>query len=370
MTRSSRVAIIGAGVAGFGMARALELRGISCSLVDRLDEPPAGGLAINLPGNAVRALDQLGLLDQARQRGRSVRERVYRNASGKLLFTVDEDEFWGSFAPLCLRRSDLLEILRQATDGLDVRWGEGVSSVLPNRSGVELTMSAGGSETSDFVVGADGVNSVARAAIAGAETRPSLMSAASWRFMAPNPGVDCWSMWTGRRGTALMIPVDEREVYVYASATRGGSVEDPSWMSDAFADFIDPVPAVVAEALAHPPTLYYSPIQEVRCERWSNERLVLIGDAAHAMGPIWAQGAALALEDALVLAELMDTQSWGAVGASFQQRRSERVGHVQRATDKMARITGMPGFFRDRIAPLAGPKSYRATYGPLRDSAI
>jgi 2-polyprenyl-6-methoxyphenol hydroxylase-like FAD-dependent oxidoreductase len=365
-----RVAIIGGGIAGFGMARALELKGISCSLVDRLDEPPLGGLAINLPGNAVRALAQLGVLDQARQRGRPVRERVYRNASGKLLFRIDEDEFWGSFAPLCLRRGDLLEILRRATRDLQARWGEGVSEVRPSRAGVELTMSAGGSETYDFVVGADGVNSVARGAITGAETRPSSMSAASWRFMAPNPGVDCWSIWTGARGTMLMIPVDEREVYVYASATRGGSVEDPSWMSDAFADFTEPVPAVVAEALADPQTLYYSPIQEVRCERWSNERLVLIGDAAHAMGPIWAQGAALALEDALVLAERMGAEDWGTAGADFERRRRERVAHVQRATEKTARLSGMPGFLRDRIVPLAGPKSYRATYGPLRRSAL
>jgi 2-polyprenyl-6-methoxyphenol hydroxylase-like FAD-dependent oxidoreductase len=167
-----------------------------------------------------------------------------------------------------------------------------------------------------------------------------------------------------------MIPVDEQEVYVYASATRGGSVEDPNWMSDAFADFAEPVPAVVAEALTRLPSLYCSPIQEVRCRHWSNERLVLIGDAAHAMGPIWAQGAALALEDGLVLAELMHTQSWDSVGAGFQQRRRERVGHVQRATDKTARLAGMPGFLRDRIVPLVGPKSYRATYGLLRDSAV
>jgi 2-polyprenyl-6-methoxyphenol hydroxylase-like FAD-dependent oxidoreductase len=364
------VAIIGGGVAGLGMARALELKGISCSLVDRLDEPPAGGLAINLPGNAVRALDQLGVLGEVRERGRPVRERVYRNASGKLLFRVDEDGFWGSFAPLCLRRSDLLEILRRASRDVQARWGDGVSEVRPTRAGVELTMSAGGRETYDLVVGADGVNSVAREAIADAETRASPMSAASWRFMGPNPGVDCWSIWTGARGTALMIPVDEQEVYVYASATRGGSVEDPGWMSDAFADFAEPVPAVIVEALASPSSPYYSPIQEVRCEHWSNGRLVLIGDAAHAMGPIWAQGAALALEDALVLAELMDTRGWDTVGADFQQRRGGRVGHVQRATDKTARLAGMPGFLRDRIMPLAGPKSYRATYGPLRDSAL
>ena len=77
-----------------------------------------------------------------------------------------------------------------------------------------------------FVVGADGVHSTVREQVFGrAGMRSALLSRASWRFMAPNPGVDCFTVWSGAEGAFLMIPVDDAEVYVFASATRGGPVD-------------------------------------------------------------------------------------------------------------------------------------------------
>jgi 2-polyprenyl-6-methoxyphenol hydroxylase-like FAD-dependent oxidoreductase len=113
--------------------------------------------------------------------------------------------------------------------------------------------------------------------------------------------------------------------------------------------------------------LYYSPVEEVRCARWSRGRLALIGDAAHATGPVWAQGAALALEDAIALAGLLAAGGdWTGVGAELERLRRPRVAHVQAATDKMSRLAGLPGRFRDVVAPVLGPRAYRAAYGPLR----
>ena len=186
--------------------------------------------------------------------------------------------------------------------------------------------------------------------------------------MINNPGVDCWTAWSGHDGTLLLIPVDDTHAYGYASATRGSSVpEDPAWLAATFAGFASPVPAAVAAALEHPAELHYSPVAEVRCERWTLGRLVLIGDAAHAMGPIWAQGAALALEDALVLADLAGGPGrWAGVGEAYEQRRRSRVAEVQRATVRMSRVAGLPTVLRDLVAPVIGPHTYRAAYGPLR----
>jgi 2-polyprenyl-6-methoxyphenol hydroxylase-like FAD-dependent oxidoreductase len=367
---TSRVLVVGGGIAGFGLLRALSLRGVSCTLVERLPAPPGSGLGLNLPGNAVRALAALGLADEVVDRGRRIRRREYRNKAGRLLFAVDEEAFWGEVGPsVCLRRGDLLDVLRASTPEVTPRWHTPLVLAELVDEGVRVQLESGSTETYDFVVGADGVHSaVRRVLLPTDDSRRSLMTEASWRFTAPNPGVDCWTVWSGGQGTLLLIPVDEEHVYGYASTTRGGAAgDDPQWLGSTFAGFPEPVATTVAAALDDPGQLYYSPVEEVRCEHWSRGRLALIGDAAHATGPVWAQGAAWALEDALVLADLLaERRDWSSVGAEYERLRRPRVAHVQAATDRMSRLAGLPGRLRDVVAPVLGPRAYRAAYGPLR----
>jgi 2-polyprenyl-6-methoxyphenol hydroxylase-like FAD-dependent oxidoreductase len=95
--------------------------------------------------------------------------------------------------------------------------------------------------------------------------------------------------------------------------------------------------------------------------------VVLAGDAAHATAPVWAQGAALALEDALVLAALLaEHPDWRTVGSAYEALRRPRVAHVQAMTDRLSRTARMPGWARNLVLPVLGPRSYRATYAPLR----
>ncbi len=364
---SGHVLIVGAGIAGLALRRALVARGVPCTVVDRAAPPTDAGLGLNLPGNAVRALGDLGIADQVAERGRPIRRREYRSGSGRLLFAVDEEAFWGA-PTVCIRRGALLQILLAGSDPAP-RWNTGVEHVEQAGDTVRVELDSGQSETYDFVVGADGVRSTVRPAVsAGVEVRSSLMTEASWRFVGPDPGIDCWTVWSGADATFLLIPVAPGLLYGYGAATRGGSAAaDPAWLAATFAEFPAPVPAVIQRALADPAALYHSPVQEVRCPRWSSGRLAVIGDAAHATAPVWAQGAALALEDALVLASLLaGDRPWTAVGAEFDRRRRPRVDHVQSATDRMSRLARVPIRVRDLLAPLVGPMSYRAAYTPLR----
>lgn len=368
-----QVLVVGGGIAGLALAQALHRRDVPALVLDRLAGPPDAGLAVNLPGNAIQALGALGLADGIANLGAPVRRREYRSARGRLLFAVDEDAFWGEAArSRCVRRSDLLTLLANGLPAGTVRWNSAVASIQPTSSGVEVGLT-GATESGGLVVGADGVHSVVRAAALGDEApRTSLLSAASWRFMAPNPGLDCWTVWSGAPGAFLLIPVDADEVYGYASAIRGGPVDtDPEWLRTTFGGFPDPVPSVLSAALAEPSSLYHSPVEEVRIPRWSQGRVVLIGDAAHATAPVWAQGAALAVEDALVLAELLATNDdWSQVGAEYERRRRPRVTHVQAMTDRLSRTAGLPTWFRDRILPFVGPRTYRETYGPLQTPVV
>jgi 2-polyprenyl-6-methoxyphenol hydroxylase-like FAD-dependent oxidoreductase len=371
---SRRILIVGGGIAGFAMVRALAQRGIPATVVDRLSGPPDAGLGLNLPGNAVRALHALGVRDELRERSMPIQRREYRNARDRLLFAVDEAGFWGEGAgSVCARRGDVIDLLRGGTAPAAMRWDTTVSTVADAGQTVEVSFSGSHTESYDFVVAADGVRSTVRTSIFGSGgPRAALLSAASWRFVTSNPGVDCWCVWSGAGGTLLLIPVAADQAYGYASATRGGPVDpDPQWLWSTFGDYPSPVRRAVSSALADPASLYHSPVEEVRIDSWHRGRVVLIGDAAHATAPVWAQGAALAAEDALVLAELLAARDdWARVGEEFERRRRPRVEHVQKMTDRLSRAAGLPSWLRDAILPILGPRSYRETYGPLREPVI
>ncbi len=366
------VLIVGGGIGGRAAARVLARRGLGCTIFERR-ESVGRGMGVNLPGNAVRALAELGVPDQALASGVPVRRREYRNGRGRLLFAVDDDRFWRDVGrPVCLRHGDLLDAL--ALPGAAVLEHARAVAARPTPAGVEVELEGASSpRLFDFVIGADGVNSAMRQAIADDGLRPSSMTGSSWRFIADNPGVDCWTAWSGRDVTFLLIPVEEGRVYGYAARTRGGTTgADRSWLALTAAGFPDPVGVAVAQALDGG-ELFHAPIDEVRLERWSDAGLVLIGDAAHATGPVWAQGVAMALEDALVLGELLartHAEHWTGVGAEFERVRRPRVDHVQSATDKMSRLAALPGWLRDVSAPILGPTNYRAAYAPLRTGVI
>lgn len=363
------ILVVGGGIAGRSMSRALAQHGMECTVVEERGESPGLGMGLNLPGNAIRALDQFGVVDDVASHGVPLHRREYRNGKGDLLFVVDDDEFWrGIGAPLCVRHGHLLRALREPDAGPD-RQEERVRWARPADRQVEVMFE--GEEAPrrfDFVVGADGVRSAVRVAVSEDGVRASGMTQSSWRLIADNPGVECWTAWSGSATTFLLIPVEPGRVYGYAASTRGGSTgADPVWLRAAFAGFPDPVTHVVDAALAGACQLHHAPVDEVHMPHWHRGRLTLIGDAAHATGPVWAQGAAMAIEDALVLAGLLARErDWDRVGVAFERARRPRVAHVRNATDRMSRLAALPGWARDRSAPLLGPRAYRSAYGPLR----
>lgn len=369
MTASRRVAVVGGGIAGLAVAYALDRHDIEVTVFESRTTLSDAGLAVNLPGNAIRALDGLGLSAELSEVGSPVRRREYRNEQGRILFSVDETGFWGRDAqPRCVRRSHLAGILERKLPDEAVRRDCRVVSVTHSGDGgigpVSVALADGRTERYDFLIGADGVRSTVRGEVfRESGTRSALLSDASWRFMAPNPGVDCWTVWAGKQGTLfLLIPTDRGEVYGWIAAPGRAAGE----LRETFAEFPELVRDTLADAWARPVPPYHSPLEEVRMSCWSRGRVVLIGDAAHATAPVWAEGAALAIEDAQVLAALLAaSESWDQVGPEYERRRRKRVEHVAAMTDRMSRLAGMPARLRDALMPLTGPHSYKAAYQPL-----
>ncbi|ANY07665.1 FAD-dependent oxidoreductase [Pseudonocardia sp. HH130630-07] len=360
--------VVGAGIAGCAVARVLRRRGLDVTIVERRLEPPRSGTALNLPGNAVRALRSLGIDAGPHLSAFPIRRREYRSATDRLLFSVDEAGFWSGVAESwCVSHAELgAELAR----GLDVRFGTRVLGIDDGAGDgpSTVTFEDGTRRSYDLVVGADGIRSVVRGIVSPAVPAPSVMTPGSWRLVTADPGVEHWTAWTGRRGTFLLIPMGGGRAYGYASTSRGEPVDtDPEWLRRTFGGFPRPVRETVGAVLAGDGRLHHAPVEELRTDRWHRGGVVVVGDAAHATGPVWAQGAAMALEDAVVLGETMALPGTTAEKLDrWERRRRPRVEHVQAATDRMSRIAALPDRLLRLTTPLAGPRSYRAAYRPLR----
>ncbi len=366
-----RVLVVGAGVGGLATGRALAARGIECRVVERRPDRSDNGLALNLPGNAVAALLRLGAAADVLHAGVPVARREYRASGGRLLFEIDETRFWSGVAPsVCAPHAAVLDAL---SSGIDIEHGIGATSVdqLPDGR-ARVSLSDGTEDVADLVVAADGVHSTVRSSVTTTPPRPSAMTNASWRFVTDNPGITCWTAWTGHGHAFLLVPFARGQAYAYASSSRGaGAGANASWLTVAYSNFPEPVTGAIRQALSSEVPPYRSPVDEVRIPTWHQGSVVLLGDAAHATGPVWAEGAGMALEDAIVLADLLAKHDdWSVVGQTWEAVRRPRVAHVQAATDRMSRLAALPTWVAHLAAPFAGPRAYRATYGPLRRPAL
>lgn len=367
------VVIVGGGVAGLALARTLMESAIPFVLLERRQTPADGGLAINLPGNAIQALNTLGLREIIEAIGHPVRRREYRTARDKLLFKVDEDAFWGpTLRPRGVRRSALIGALTEGVSKESLRYGADVSAVEVHPTHPRVRLQDGTTIDASLIVGADGVHSRVRQDLFGVKTGRghALLTEESWRFMAPNPGVDCWTVWAGSECVILLMPVSGDEVYGWVAITDPGSISNaPDRLFEMMSEFPNRVRDTVRRAIEGPDGLYHSPLEEVRLDSWHDQRVVLIGDAAHATAPVWAEGVALGLEDAIVLGRTLSKSTDIPVAlVEFETRRRSRVAHVQAKTDAMSKAAKLPPFVRNMLLPFVGPKNYRQTYGPLKEA--
>jgi FAD-dependent urate hydroxylase len=363
--RPDRVLVVGGGVAGLATARALYRRGIECDVVERAQGWTHPGAGMYLPANSVRALDRLGLQLPVLERAQQIVRQLFLDHRGRLLLDAELARVWGSTGPcLALGRRDLHEVLR---DGIAVRLTMQVDTLREDGTQVHAAFADGSSADYDVVVGADGVHSSIRTTACGG-AHPDFLRRVSWRFLVDGfAGISTWTVWLGHDRTFLAVPLGAGRLYCYADLDASEPIDpsgsDPAALAELYGRFAEPVPAILAAQLATGQAAYFSPIEEVAHEPWVRGRVALVGDAAHAMSPNMAEGAGMALEDALVIA---DTLASGAPLDAFEARRRPRVAFVRAQTRRRDRTRGLPSGVRNATLRHAGQRIFRSNYSPLR----
>ncbi|MFD0257135.1 FAD-dependent monooxygenase [Kitasatospora indigofera] len=339
MSSPLRVLIHGGGIGGLTLATALARRGHQVDVAELRDELDALGVGIIQPSNALHVMREIGVLEECLAAGFEWEVLTICDPAGATLAKIPQPRMADAPSNNGIPRPALAKVLGRAAAeaGAKIHFGTTITELADDGEGVDVTLSDGSSGRWDLVVGFDGIGSPLRKRLYGDRFEPEYTGFANWRVTVPrDPEVRGVVMSAGNlNAKALLTPITDDTMYlgtVFAEAEDFRP--DPERAHEQLAERLASFAGPVAAALVHvtdPAAVVYSRISQVTVEdAWYVGRVVLAGDAAHASTPHLAQGAAMAVEDALVLAESLDAAAdvAGAL-AAWEARRRPRAMWVQ-----------------------------------------
>ena len=352
----SRVLIVGGGIAGLTAAIALRRIGVDVEIVELKSQWESVSSGIFLQSNGLAMLRRLGVLPSILKSGFAVRDAMpVMGQDGEPITSVLYPRTAGPDLPATvgIKRSTLHTILASAADqaGARITLGTSVAALQPSQSGTSVETTHGATDQFALVIGADGVHSVVRSLALPDRAAPSESDFGVWRCIARRPKQLDEKIMMITAGLRLgIMPISDDELYLFGIVREGVGARFPpdEWavtMRRRFQDFRGWAPHLLDAATS----FHYAVIEEVDATpRWSNGCVLLIGDAAHATTPFMGQGASMAIEDSVVLADLLsaDSDVWDscesirALLAAFEQRRRARVQLVQERSLAAGRAWG------------------------------
>jgi 2-polyprenyl-6-methoxyphenol hydroxylase-like FAD-dependent oxidoreductase len=371
-----RVLVVGAGIAGLAAARALRLAGFRPDVTEKLPASTISGGGIYLPGNAARALREIGLDGPVRPLGQVIHRQRFCDSGGRQLCEVDLGGLWAGVGECrALPLPELHRVLLTGAGG-EVRHETEVCGLELEPHAVTVTFGNGRTAEYDLVVGADGRRSAIRTLAAlGGSPRPA--GQVVYRsVVVGGPKIADWISLLGQRAGFIVMPLGAGRLYCYADEAGTAPPPDPrARLREVFGQYGGPVPAIL-DAIEQ---VQVAATDEVELGRWSRGRVVLVGDAAHATAPTLSQGAAMAIEDALVLADALG-QSGGATSsaarrstsvpealAAYESRRRPRIKWVLDRTRDRDRTRDVPPALRDPLLRGRGGRIFQEHYRMLLD---
>lgn len=339
MQAQRHVEIAGAGFAGLVAALAFSRKGWTVRMHERSDELRMYGAGIWLWENGLRVLETLGVYDDAVGRGQAQAAWEARDHKGRL---IRRREFGPNDRMIAPPRDHLYQALVGAVQAAGVKIETGSEVVAAHPSG-QLVLASGEAIEADLVVGADGIHSKVRSSVRIPSHNIRLPNGAT-RLLVPrmdyerdrDTAVEFWS----KDRVLLYTPVTDEHIYlclvcpVDDEPGRQVPIDQRSWR-ESFPVLADVIERVGDEGR-------WDGLETVSCERWSEGRVAVIGDAAHGQPPWLGQAANLAMANALGLAEYL----WDARDLGEAMRRWERAvrpvtDHVQRWTNIYGRVVAL-----------------------------
>jgi 2-polyprenyl-6-methoxyphenol hydroxylase-like FAD-dependent oxidoreductase len=347
------ILIIGGGLAGLALAGYLRRQGREPLVVEQASDWRDGGYGIGLWSNGLAVLEELGRLEDARAYAADPDGFEIRAGGGKVLTRATLSP--AQTLLLAIHRGDLHAVLREGVPTDWVRMDTAPRRIDERADEVVVTFEDGRTESFALVVGADGVHSTVREQCFTDWTRRAY-DAYVWSLWASQDvdiGGDMVSVW-GPGSEGFVARVGDRVGFNLGARLNTPptppareelrrQAEAIGWQLPALLDGTDEDP-------------FFDRVRDVVCERWHTDRVVLIGDAAHAVHPISGMGASLALQDARVLAQELATGLPDDVPGAldrFESRRRGDAARVRREARIEAAVTFLESGYLRRLRDLA-----------------
>jgi 2-polyprenyl-6-methoxyphenol hydroxylase-like FAD-dependent oxidoreductase len=351
--QSQKVLIVGAGIAGCSAAIALAQRGWCVTVIEKQPQWQFQSSGIFVYSNGLAQFNQLGVMHELIRAGYPIHSgrNVYLDAQGRHIVDVVYPNVGDEPMPpiLGVKRAEMHRVLsaQLVQLGVSVQLGTTVTSLMQHAASVEVGLSDGSQSSFDLVLGTDGIRSSIRAMLwPGVE--PTYTGFGVWRSVHRRPPelVDkIMMMGVGKR--LGIMPISEDKLYIFGTVAepKGTWFDKATWpqtMREKFSEFGGPVRQFLDEISAESTDteVLYTAVEEVLMPTpWHQGRVLLIGDAAHASTPFMGQGGAMAVQDAVVLAQLLAQHAdVPAALQAFEQRRAPVCQFVQDASRRVGQV--------------------------------
>ena len=336
-----KVLIIGAGIGGLSAGIALREKGYDVEMIEKDPEWTVYGVGIIQQNNVIRAMYELGVIDDYIDAGYGFDHVKIFAPNGMEVAKIPLPPLVEGYpANAGIARPALQRVLADSAKnaGANIRLGLTATTIDDKESFVEVTFSDGSQGRYDLVVGADGIYSQTRKTLFPDIPGPEFTGQSVWRYNFDRPeDMEGLHVYNGRIGVGL-VPMSEEKIYMYVTTPEP---ENPYFEKSTLAKEMKARLAMACPTLHHfadditdNDGVVYRPLEWLMIEDdWHKGRIGLLGDAVHATTPHLGQGAGLAIEDALVLAdELTKASTPVEAFEKYRDRRFERCDYIVKSS--------------------------------------
>lgn len=340
-----KILINGGGIAGLTCAIAMTKLGFEVEVFEVASEIKPAGAGIVIQSNAIKALEYLNIADKIIECANPINQLAILDENGKVINNQKPSSLTSElFAGLAIHRHTLHKILAEYLPPKALFTNKKVTTIFDNNEKVVLLFEDGSSVEGDYLISADGINSIIRQLLIP-DSKPKYAGYICWRSVVDNSTLNIKSAtesW-GSKGRFGIVPINENKLYWYATVnSHQYDVKINHYslknLKEHFSDYHSPVGEILD--LSSDEKLIKNPICDIKpISQFAFNRILLIGDAAHATTPNLGQGACQAIEDVMVIhQEISSGKTLPDAFKSFERRRIKKAKFIIETSRKLGAI--------------------------------